>query len=259
MPVLNTPPQPLHVVDLGRVAYAEAWERQRAVQQRVIAAKLGKLGLSAEEQATFPHALLLVEHPHVYTLGKSGDPANLLLDEAALASRGATFVPVDRGGDITYHGPGQLVAYPILDLGRIFTDIHRYLRTLEDAVIATCADYGVAAGRVEGRTGVWVGPDARGDERKICAMGIRCSRWVTMHGLALNVDTDLSYFGHIVPCGIADRGVTSLARETGEPLGMHAVRARLVAHLASAFGLTARAAEWADVIPEGRGVLGSPK
>jgi lipoyl(octanoyl) transferase len=250
MPAPSHTAAPLLVAELGRVEYERAWALQKRAQQRVIAAKLGDLGLGEAEQAAFPHALLLVEHPHVYTIGKSGDPANLLLAEDALARRGATFVRVDRGGDITYHGPGQLVAYPILDLGRLFTDIHRYLRTLEDAVIRTCADYGVTAGRVDGRTGVWVGPDSRGPERKICAMGIRCSRWVTMHGLALNLNTDLGYFGHIVPCGIADRGVTSLEKETGAPVDEHAARARLVQHLAGAFGLEARAASLAEVLPE---------
>jgi len=151
---------------------------------------------------------------------------------------------VDRGGDITFHGPGQLVVYPILDLDRLTypdggrgTDIHRYLRELEEAVIRTCADYGVEADRVDGRTGVWVGPDARGLERKICAMGIRCSRWVTMHGLAFNLNTDLGWFGHIVPCGIDDRGVTSLAHEVGRPVDDAEAAERLLTHLAARFGV----------------------
>jgi lipoyl(octanoyl) transferase len=180
----------------------------------------------------------------VFTLGKSGDRANLLADDATLARREATFVPVDRGGDITYHGPGQLVVYPILDLDRLAypgggsgTDIHRYLRELEEAVIRTCADYGLTADRIEGRTGVWIGPDDRGNERKVCAMGIRCSRWVTMHGLALNLNTDLSYFDLIVPCGIADRGVTSIARELGRAVDEDEVSDRLLGHIAERFGL----------------------
>ena len=177
-----------------------------------------------------------MEHPPVYTLGKSGDRANLLLSPEALAAHGARFYPIDRGGDITYHGPGQLVAYPLLDLDRFFTDVHRYLRELEEVAIRTCADVGLAAARVPGRTGAWVGPDERGPERKVCAMGIRCSRWVTMHGLALNVNTDLRFFDHIIPCGIADRGVTSLAAELGHAVDEADVRARLIHHFAQRFG-----------------------
>lgn len=201
--------QPVIVCDLGRVEYGAAHALQQRLQQRLIRAK------RAASPEPVPHLLLLVEHPPVYTLGKSGDETNLLLSEAALAERGATFHRVGRGGDITFHGPGQLVAYPLLDLERFFRDLHRYLRTLEAAVMRTCGAYGLAAGRVEGRTGVWIGPDARGPERKVCAMGVRCSRWVTMHGLAFNLNTDLSFFNHIIPCGIADRGVTSLQEELG--------------------------------------------
>ena len=197
---------------LGRVEYAPARRLQQRLQQRLIQAK------RAGGTRRVPHLLLLVEHPPVYTLGKSGDETHLLLSEEALAARGATFHHVGRGGDITFHGPGQLVAYPLLDLDRFFRDLHRYLRTLEAAVIQTCAAYDLAGTRVDDRTGVWIGPDARGPERKVCAMGVRCSRWVTMHGLALNLNTDLSFFDHIVPCGIADRGVTSLARERGRPV-----------------------------------------
>ncbi|MCH8961785.1 MAG: lipoyl(octanoyl) transferase LipB [Bacteroidetes bacterium] len=158
------------------------------------------------------------------------------LPEEMLAAHGAQFYHVDRGGDITFHGPGQLVGYPLLDLDRFFTDIHRYLRVLEAILIDTCADYGVQAGRVAGRTGVWIGPDATGPERKICALGIRCSRWVTMHGFAFNLNTDLSFFDHIIPCGITDRGVTSLVREHGRPVDEADVRVRLIRHFAEAFG-----------------------
>ena len=222
-------PQPVVACHLGRVAYAPAWDLQRHLQADLIATK------RSDPPEAPPHVLLLVEHPPVYTLGKSGDENNLLLSETALAARGATFHRIDRGGDITYHGPGQLVGYPILDLDRFFTDIHRYLRTLEDVIIRTCADYGVQAGRVDGRTGVWVVPDAHGFERKICAMGIRCSRWVTMHGFAFNLNTDLSYFNHIIPCGIQDRGVTSLAQELGQPVDEAAVQKRLLHHMAACF------------------------
>lgn len=227
----NKHSEPLIVADLGRMAYRPAWELQRRLQARVIAAK------RAQEERLPPHLLLLVEHPPVYTLGKNGEAANLLASESLLAARGAEFVHIDRGGDITFHGPGQLVGYPIFDLGRLFTDIHRYLRALEEPVIRTCADYGVKAGRVEGRTGVWVGPDHRGRERKICALGIRCSRWVTMHGFAFNLNTDLSYFELMVPCGIPDRGATSLATEVGHPVDESEVRTRLSDHLAAVFEL----------------------
>lgn len=214
---------------LGRVPYEAARALQQRVQQRLICAK------RADPPEQIPHVLLTVEHPPVYTLGKSGDAAHLLASEEALAARGATFHRVGRGGDITFHGPGQLVAYPLLDLDRFFRDLHRYLRTLEEAVIRTCTAFGVVGNRVEGRTGVWVGPDARGAERKICAMGVRCSRWVAMHGLALNVNTDLSFFDEIVPCGIADRGVTSLAQELEHPADAGAVRTRFFDAFADAF------------------------
>ena len=226
-------PQRLDVFRLGRVPYADALGVQRQLQAGLVAARHDADGP--------PHALLVVEHDPVFTLGASGDPANVLLSPDALAARGAAFARTDRGGDVTFHGPGQTVVYPILDLNRLETpagaplrDLHRYLRALEDAVVETCAGVGVAAGRVAGRTGVWVGPDARGPERKVCAMGIRCSRWVTMHGLALNVTTDLAWFDLVVPCGIADRGVTSLARETD--VGLGGVEAALIGHVAHHVG-----------------------
>ena len=229
------------VCHLGPADYDAAWALQRRVQARLIAAK--RAAASGGGAPAPPHVLLLVEHPPVFTLGKNGDRANLLADDAGLAAIGATFVPVDRGGDITYHGPGQLVGYPILDLDRLTypdgaagSDIGRYLRALEEAVMRTCADFGLQAGRVDGRTGVWVGPDARGPERKVCAMGIRCSRWVTMHGFAFNFNADLGHFGLIVPCGIADRGVTSLAAEVGRPVDEAEATARLLGHLADVFG-----------------------
>ena len=222
--------------ELGRVAYAPAQALQQCIQQRLIRAKRASDGAEKDETGTrVPHVLLLVEHPPAYTLGKSGDAANLLLSEEALAERGASFHRVGRGGDITFHGPGQLVAYPLLDLDRFFRDLHRYLRALEAAVIQACAAFGVKGERVEGRTGVWVGPDAQGPERKICAMGVRCSRWVTMHGLALNVNTDLSFFDSIVPCGIADRGVTSLQQETDRRVAPGTARTRFLDAFAETF------------------------
>ena len=233
------PPQRLDVFRLGRTGYAEALRMQRRLQAGLIAARHDADGPA--------HALLVVEHDPVFTLGASGDAAHVLASEEALRARGAELVRTDRGGDVTFHGPGQIVAYPILDLNRLRTpggetlrDLHRYLRALEDAVVDVCGGVGVEAGRVAGRTGVWVGPDARGPERKVCAMGIRCSRWVTMHGLALNVTTDLAWFGLIVPCGIADRGVTSLERELGAPPDRAAVEDALLGHLADRLGLALR-------------------
>ena len=217
------------VCHLGRVPYVRTWSLQQHIQAALIAAK------RATPQRTPPHVLLLLEHPHVYTLGKSGNADHLLLSDEHLANVEATFHRIDRGGDITYHGPGQLVGYPLLDLDRFSTDLGWYLRTLEAVMIRTCATYDVTASRVEGRTGAWVGPDAKGHERKICAMGVRCSRWVTMHGFALNVSTNLDYFGHIVPCGIQDRGVTSLAREQEDPVSVSEVAPVLTDHLTNLF------------------------
>lgn len=240
------------VCDLGWMDYRPAWDLQRRLQDRLISAK------RSDPREIIPHVFLLVEHPPVYTLGKSGDARHLLATDELLEARGASFVEIDRGGDITYHGPGQIVGYPILDLDRFFTDIHRYLRQLEEMIIRTCADYGVMGGRVDGRTGVWVGP--RGGERKVCAMGIRCSRWVTMHGFALNVNTDLSYFSHIVPCGIPDRGVTSLAEEVGRAVAPLEVKERLVGHFADLFDADvthlaeARATEFLETYLQGERV-----
>jgi lipoyl(octanoyl) transferase len=171
-------------------------------------------------------------------LGKSGDKSNLLASDLELLELGATFVHIDRGGDITFHGPGQLVVYPILDLDVIFTDVGKYLRTLESSVIETCNEWQVETDRFSGRTGVWVKPDSRGAERKICAMGIRASRWVTMHGLALNVNTDLSYFNQIIPCGIADRGVTSIEQEIGQAVDYAAVQTVLIDSICTNFDLS---------------------
>jgi lipoyl(octanoyl) transferase len=226
----------IQVADLGQREYAPTWTLQHELQQAVIAQKLAAHdapGAQAEPPANW---LLLVEHPPVYTLGKSGKPEHLLATEAELAALGATYLPIDRGGDITYHGPGQLVAYPLFDLEQFGTDLSKYLRRLEQAVINVLAEYGLAGERLEGLTGVWL--DAHGPHpRKICAMGIRCSRWVTMHGLALNVSTDLSFFQRIVPCGIADadKGVTSISHELGRHVTLDDVKPRLVQHLAEVF------------------------
>lgn len=221
---------------LGRLEYVPTWDQQEALLAATVAAKTRNRQRegSGEAPETTPNHLLLCEHPHVYTLGKSGKPEHLLLDEAALAAHGATFHRINRGGDITYHGPGQLVGYPILDLENFRPDIHFYLRTLEEAVIRLLADYGLRAGRIAGLTGVWLDfEEGAPNPRKICAMGVKCSRWVTMHGFALNVNTDLSYFGHIVPCGITDKAVTSLARELGREVPLREVEDRLLVHLAA--------------------------
>lgn len=220
--------------DWGQVDYREAWNRQEALFAEVVAQKTK----NRVEGTTLPttNYLVFTEHPHVYTLGKSGKPENLLLDERGLREKRATFYKINRGGDITYHGPGQVVGYPILDLDNFFTDIHLYLRTLEQAVILTLADYGIDAGRYPGYTGVWLDADNE-RARKICALGVRASRWVTMHGFAFNVNADLDYFGNIVPCGIDDKDVTSVQRELGALQDIEAVKTRLKGHIADLFGM----------------------
>lgn len=218
--------------DWGLLDYQQAWDRQEQVFAETVQAKTQNRNNNTEYPVN--NHLIFVEHPHVYTLGKSGEPENLLLDETGLANKQATFYKINRGGDITYHGPGQIVAYPILDLDNFFTDIHLYLRTLEEAVIMTLADYGIQSGRYEGYTGVWLDADNE-RARKICAMGVRCSRWVTMHGLAFNVNTDLSYFKNIVPCGIDDKDVTSMERELGHPVDMNEAKEKLKRHISDLF------------------------
>jgi lipoyl(octanoyl) transferase len=218
--------------DWGLLDYQQAWDRQEQVFSETVQAKTQNRNNNTTDPVK--NHLIFVEHPHVYTLGKSGKPENLLLDEAGLKEKSASYYKINRGGDITYHGPGQLVGYPILDLDNFFTDIHLYLRTLEEAVILTLADYGIKSGRYEGYTGVWLDVDNE-RARKICAMGVRCSRWVTMHGLAFNVNTDLSYFKNIVPCGIDDKDVTSMERELRFKLDMDEVKQKLKAHIAALF------------------------
>src|SRR4051812_16748125 len=193
--------------------YKACWDYQEKLFNEIVQQKILNRDLPEEKRIPTKNYLLFVEHPHVYTLGKSGDEKNLLVNEKQLQEKSATYYKINRGGDITYHGPGQLVVYPILDLDNFFTDIHKYLRLLEEAVIATLAEYGVRGERSKGETGVWLDAADVYKARKICAMGVRCSRWVTMHGLALNVNTDLSYFGNIVPCGIVGKQVTSLQAE----------------------------------------------
>lgn len=218
------PQQKVVFQDLGLIDYKEDWDYQEQLFQATIDLKKQnkKEGLGAPTTSY----LLFCEHSHVYTLGKSGDEKNLLVNEAYLKSRGASFYKINRGGDITYHGPGQIVGYPILDLECFFTDIHKYLRFLEDVIIKTMADYGMEGKRSEGETGVWLDvgtPRAR----KICAFGVRCSRWVTMHGWAFNVNCDLDYFGNIVPCGISDKTVTSMQKELGKTLDIEEVKQKI--------------------------------
>lgn len=219
-------------IDWGLTDYHEAWDRQEEIFNQIVALK-GK-NRTENTQIETPNYLIFNEHSHVYTLGKSGKPENLLLDGQGLKDKQATYHKINRGGDITYHGPGQIVGYPILDLDNFFTDIHLYLRTLEEAVILTLADYGIAAGRYDGFTGVWLDADNE-KARKICALGVRCSRWVTMHGFAFNVNADLAYFKNIVPCGIDDKDVTSMQRELGYQLDMEEVKTKLKNHIARLF------------------------
>lgn len=223
--------------DWGLIDYKIAWDKQEFIFHEKADKKLA---LRKNEIIDSPinHHLIFCEHPHVYTLGKSGSLSNLLVSESELKNLHATYYDINRGGDITYHGPGQLVVYPIFDLEQFFTDIHKYLRTLEEAVIRTLAQYGVAARRYEGYTGVWIEPENPIRARKICAMGVRCSRWITMHGLALNVNTDLSYFNHIVPCGIDDKQVTSLELELGYTIALEEVKEKLKGHLCDLFDIT---------------------
>jgi lipoyl(octanoyl) transferase len=219
----------LEVIDLGLMPYQQAWDLQKAVQKRLIDEKIA---WRADPSAIRSNdVLLFVEHPHVYTLGKSGDGSHLLAAAGDLDRIGATYVKIDRGGDITYHGPGQIVGYPILDLDRHYTDIHRYLRELEEVMIRVCADYGFSAGRIDGLTGVWIG------DAKICAFGVKCSRWVTMHGFAFNANTSLDYFGHIVPCGISGKKVTSLQQLLGRTVDPAEVKERITGHFETVLGV----------------------
>ncbi len=221
------------VQDLGLRDYLEIWDLQELLFSEIVDLKIRnrREGLEIET----PNHFLFVEHPHVYTLGKSGDLSNLLLNEEQLIKKGATFHKINRGGDITYHGPGQVVGYPILDLDNFFTDIHKYLRFLEEVIIMTLADYDLKAGRSEGETGVWLDvgtPFAR----KMCALGVRASRWVTMHGFALNVNVDLGYFDNIIPCGIRGKAVTSLNVELGvENVNLDEVKRKILKYFAQLF------------------------
>lgn len=222
-------------IDLGLIDYQKAWDYQTELFNQSLAIKSANRSLTGDQQKPTPNHLIFCEHPHVYTLGKSGDDKNLIINEDHLSSIGASFYRINRGGDITYHGPGQVVVYPVIDLENFFTDIHQYMRFLEESVIQTLATLGITAGRIRGLTGVWVDADQPAKARKICAMGVKTSRWVTMHGLALNVNVDLNYFHHIVPCGISDKAVTSVEKELGAAQDVEKIKVTLKSVLMNQF------------------------
>lgn len=215
-------PQKVIFRDLGQMNYQAAWDLQESLLKENVRRKS-----APESPLSTEHYLLFVEHPPVYTLGKSGNKENVLLSDEELQANHIEFFHTNRGGDITFHGPDQIVGYPILDLERYYTDIGKYLRNIEEVIILTMAEFGIKGDRSAGETGVWIEPDIPGRERKICAIGVRCSRWVTMHGFAFNVNTDLSYFNHIIPCGIVNKQVTSLQRELGRELDMQEVKEKV--------------------------------
>ena len=222
----------IQIIDLGVKDYKETWDYQEQLFKEIVDLKISNR--RQDSQHPTPNYLIFVEHPHVYTLGKSGDFSNMLLSEQQLQEKGAAFYKINRGGDITYHGPGQVVGYPILDLENFFTDIHQYLRFLEEAIILTLAEYKISSSRSKGETGVWLDvgtPFAR----KICAMGVRASRWVTMHGFALNVNVNMGYFDHIIPCGIKGKAVTSLEAELNRKVDEQEVKNKIVKHFANLF------------------------
>jgi len=223
----------IELIELGLKDYKETWDYQEELFAKIVSQKIDNR--NNQTQLPTSNYFLFVEHPHVYTLGKSGDLSNLLLSENQLVTKGASFYKINRGGDITYHGPGQIVGYPILDLENFFTDIHKYLRFLEEVIILTLKDYGISATRSEGETGVWLDINTP-FARKICAMGVRASRWVTMHGFALNVNTDLGYFDNIIPCGIRGKAVTSLNNELGvDSIDMNEVKTKIQHHFSTLF------------------------
>lgn len=223
------------VIDLGLIDYKEGWDYQTKLFNEILAVKAANRDLPASTQRETPNYVLFCEHPNVYTLGKSGNEKNLLVPLEKLTDIAATYYPINRGGDITYHGPGQLVVYPVIDLENFFTDIHKYMRTLEESVIQTLAEFDIRASRISGLTGVWLDIDR--SPRKICAFGVKTSRWVTMHGLALNVNTRLDYFDHIIACGIddKDKGVTSMEKELGRAVDMNSVKSIIKSKIVSLF------------------------
>lgn len=219
--------------DLGLIDYKECWDYQTKLFEQTVQQKIYNRK-NPENKKTTKNYLLFCEHPHVYTLGKSGDEKNLLINEAFLKEKKASYYEINRGGDITYHGPGQLVVYPIFDLDHFFTDIHKYLRCLEEAVILTLKEYGINSGRVQGLTGVWLDGETH-QARKVCALGVKSSRWVTMHGIGFNVNTNLDYFNYIVPCGIEDKQVTSVSKELNKKVDFQEIKNKLKINLANLF------------------------
>lgn len=224
-------------IDLGLIDYQKAWDYQTQLFQSILDIKSENRLAAARVPQTTNNYLLFCEHPPVYTLGKSGDEKNLLINTEALQTIGATYYHINRGGDITFHGPGQLVVYPVIDMENFFTDIHQYMRLLEESVILTLKEVGITSGRIPGLTGVWIDDGDEKRARKICAMGVKTSRWVSMHGLALNVNVDLTYFNHIVPCGIDNKAVTSVEKELGSKAGMASIKTILKEKLSLLFGM----------------------
>jgi lipoyl(octanoyl) transferase len=233
--VRNIAMEKVEFADLGTMEYKSCWDLQERIFNETVARKTHNRDCEPNDRVKQHHHLFFVEHPHVYTLGKSGQEENLLLNELQLNEKNASYFKINRGGDITYHGPGQIVGYPILDLDYFFTDIHKYLRLLEETIILTLKDYGITSGRSNGETGVWLEAENPLKARKICAMGVRCSRWVTMHGFALNVNCQLDYFGNIIPCGIKDKSVTSMEKELGMNVEISSVKGTLKKHFQDLF------------------------
>lgn len=224
-------------IDLGLIDYKKAWDYQTSLFEETIRIKIQNRDQPDHQHLPTSNYLIFCEHPHVFTLGKSGDESNLLIPKEKLREINATYVPINRGGDITYHGPGQLVVYPIFDLDNFFTDIHKFMRCMEDAVINTLQEFGIHGDRIEKLTGVWLDVEDQTKARKICAMGVKMSRWVTMHGLALNVNPDLNYFNYIVPCGIGDKAVTSMKEELNKVIDMDTVKESLKRNFETVFAL----------------------
>ncbi|HEY5692282.1 MAG TPA: lipoyl(octanoyl) transferase LipB [Cyclobacteriaceae bacterium] len=222
-------------IDLGLIDYSAAWKYQTELFERILEVKKQNRDLADQEQASTSNYLIFCEHPHVFTLGKSGEEKNLLLPKDKLESIGATYHHINRGGDITYHGPGQIVVYPVIDLVNFFTDIHKYMRLLEEAVIQTLSEYGIESGRIKGLTGVWIDHNNQETCRKIAALGVKTSRWVTLHGMAFNVNTNLDYFKYIVPCGIDDKAVTSMEKELGNSQDLARIKSILLKKISSIF------------------------